>query len=1438
MKTITNRHFVLSCGISLALLGYQPVTHALEANTEGSPTFNGFGTLGATRSSSPEAGFVRELSQPHGSAGKWRGELDSLVGLQANWQASSNLTLIGQVVSRYRLGSNFSPELMWAFARWEPTGYTSSRAGRLGTDFYMFSDSRLVGYTYLTVRPSTDFFGVLPFSHIDGGDAQVSIPFAGGILRGKAHLGWLDETLPLAERRWNLQGSRMLGGSLTYQHGPWTVRASSSELRFKHNLPIDGDASNFEPELNVTCGQKFLICLSNYSSQSTSLPLSFFGTATISCSTFTPITVNNATICPGNSATLTATGGNTYTWSPSTGLSATTGATVTASPATTTTYTVTGVGSCGTGTATSTVTVLPANDPSCVSCTATATNTGPYCAGSTIQLNGGGGGTYSWTGPNGFTSTLQNPTIPSATTAASGDYTLTITVGACTSTATTTVTVNAAATANANIDQTVCAGGSITLAGSVGGGATSGTWTAPTGTFSNATSLTSTYTPTATSGTVTLTLTTNDPTGPCPAVTDIMVVTINPLPTVNAGVDQTVCAGTTVTLSGSGAATYTWNNGVTNGVAFTPAATTTYTVTGTSAAGCINTDQVVVTVNPIPVVNAGPDVSFWPGGFTNLTASGATTYSWAPGGQTTATITVTPAATTTYTVTGTSLGCTATDAVTVTILANAPINAGPDVAICAGASTTLTATGGVTYSWNNGLGVGNNFSVSPAVTTTYTVVGTNAAGCTGTDAITVTVNPLPTVNAGADQTVCAGTAVTLSGSGASTYTWNNGVTNGVAFTPAATTTYTVTGTSAAGCINTDQVVVTVNPLPTVNACADQTVCLGATVTLSGSGAATYTWNNGVTNGVAFTPTLGTTTYTVTGTSAAGCINTDQVIVTVNPLPAPVINGPATYCAGNTALLSTSTPFTTYSWSTGSTNPTINATAADNPITVTVTNAFGCQATSTVFTVTQNSVITANFNVTICQGQSATIHGVPQTVAGVYSQTFTLGTGCDSTSNVTLIVNPLPAVNAGVDQAVCTGTATTLTATGATTYSWNNGVTNGIPFTQAIGATTYTVTGTSAAGCVNTDQVVITVNPLPVVGAGPDQVICIGATSTLNGSGAATYTWNNGVTNAVAFTPVATNTYTVTGTDANGCINTDQVLVTVNPLPVVNAGIDQTICIGASVTLSGSGAATSSWNNGVTNGAAFAPAATTTSTVTGTSAAGCVNTDQVTVTVNPLPTVNAGPDQTVCAGTAVTLTASGAATYTWNNGVTDGTPFTPAATTTYTVTGTSAAGCTSTDQVVGTVNPLPVVNAGPDQTVCAGTAVTLTASGAATYTWNNGVTDGTPFTPAATTTYTVTGTSAAGCVNTDQVTVTVNPIPTVFAGNDISICAGQTVTLSGSGAATYTWDNGATNGVAFTPVVGTTTYTVTGTSAAGCINTDQVVVTVNPNPAVSFLPDVT
>ena len=489
------------------------------------------------------------------------------------------------------------------------------------------------------------------------------------------------------------------------------------------------------------------------------------------------------------------------------------------------------------------------------------------------------------------------------------------------------------------------------------------------------------------------------------------------------------------------------------------------------------------------------------------------------------------------------------------------------------------------------------------------------------------------------------------------------------------------------------------------------------VTLSGSGAATYAWDNGITDGVAFTPAVGTMTYTVTGTDANGCVNTDQVDVTVNPLPV---------------------------------------------------------------------------------------------------------------------------VDAGADQTVCDGDASNLNGSGAATYAWDNGITDGLAFTPAVGTITYTVTGTDANGCVNTDQVDVTVNPLPIVNAGPDQVVCEGTQVTLNGSGAATYVWDNGITDGLAFTPaVGTITYTVTGTDANGCVNTDQVDVTINPLPIVTAGADQTVCEGTQVTLSGSGAATYAWDNGITDGLAFTPAVgTITYTVTGTDANGCVNTDQVDVTVNPLPIVDAGADQVVCEGTQVTLNGSGATTYVWDNGITDGLAFTPAVgTMTYTVTGTDANGCVNTDQVDVTVNPLPIINAGPDQVVCEGTQVTLNGSGAATYAWDNGVTDGLAFTPSVgTVTYSVIGTDANGCQNPDQVDVTVNPLPIVTAGEDIIVCEGIEVTLNAVGSSNLVWSGNVIDGVPFIQPLGTQSYIVYDTLSTGCFANDTIDVWVRENPVITA-PDV-
>ncbi|MFM7664520.1 MAG: T9SS type A sorting domain-containing protein, partial [Bacteroidota bacterium] len=394
---------------------------------------------------------------------------------------------------------------------------------------------------------------------------------------------------------------------------------------------------------------------------------------------------------------------------------------------------------------------------------------------------------------------------------------------------------------------------------------------------------------------------------------------------------------------------------------------------------------------------------------------------------------------------------------------------------------------------------------------------------------------------------------------------------------------------------------------------------------------------------------------------------------------------------------------------------------------------------------------------------------------------------------------------------CAGTSVTLSGSGASTYAWNNGVTNAVAFTPST-TQTYTVTGTDANGCTNSAQVQVAVNALPIVSAGLPLAVCQGSSVILYGSGAQTYTWNNGVQNAVSFIPTFTQTYTVVGTNQNGCQGSAQVVVTVNPTPSVSGGANQTICSGASATLSGTGASTYVWSGGVQNGVPFVPQGNQTYTVTGTSAAGCQGTAQVTITVVNNPVVSAGANQTVCPGSQVTLTGSGATTYVWSNGVQNGVPFVPTSTQTYTVTGTLNGGCSSTAQVTVTVSTPPNVNAGSNVSICLGDSVILNASGASTYSWSGGIQNGMYFTPIATQTYTVTGVDALGCSNSDAVTVTVNQATsstlTTTACNSY-ILNGQTYSQSG-------------------------TYTQVIPNALGCDSTITLNLTINVPPVIPVI----
>ena len=226
---------VLACACSAAAA--EPTSDLATSITESALKMRGFGTLGVARSTSDQAEFVRDLSQPRGISNQWSGRIDSVIGVQANWMATPEVELVSQVVSRYQYDESRSPEVMWAFAKWEPDPRVALRVGRMGADFLIAADSRLVGYSYLPVRPSVDFFGPLFFSYFDGADASVTLPLGGGLVRAKAYAGHTREKNSSANIIWDASNSALSGLVLDYFNGHWQFRASAAQIKLSNDFP-------------------------------------------------------------------------------------------------------------------------------------------------------------------------------------------------------------------------------------------------------------------------------------------------------------------------------------------------------------------------------------------------------------------------------------------------------------------------------------------------------------------------------------------------------------------------------------------------------------------------------------------------------------------------------------------------------------------------------------------------------------------------------------------------------------------------------------------------------------------------------------------------------------------------------------------------------------------------------------------------------------------------------------------------------------------------------------------------------------------------------------------------------------------------------------------------------------------------------------------------
>jgi gliding motility-associated-like protein/uncharacterized repeat protein (TIGR01451 family) len=500
-------------------------------------------------------------------------------------------------------------------------------------------------------------------------------------------------------------------------------------------------------------------------------------------------------------------------------------------------------------------------------------------------------------------------------------------------------------------------------------------------------------------------------------------------------IPSVICLGSISTLSANGANTYTWFPGNLSGPTPTvsPTVATIYTVVG-NVTVCVGSNTVQVLVNPLPTLAATAAPSLiCPGDTGTLNATGAITYTWYPTFLVGATQTVIGTVPTQYTVWGTDAnGCENYAIVNLPVFIPT-ISAFPSV-ICIGECSTLTAYGGVSYTWIPQNIVSPTIVVCPTVTSYYQVIGTHSSGCISGTFAGVQVWPIPTVQAWATPSrICLGESSILTASIAMQFYWlppiNVTPFNTVVVTPTVTTTYTVIGTNIHGCADTATVQVIVDPLPTVTAVADPTqICRGSTSTLTAFGAVSYTWypppGGAISQSIVVSPSV-TTNYTVVGTNTFGCRNYTYVTVIVGP-DITAIALPSVVCAGNSSSLIAGGAVT-YTWHPGNQN--------GNVIVVT------------------------------------------PTASGFYTVVATDNIGCKDSAAIFLQINPNPTIVATINPSVCcVGDNFTLTATGGTAYAWSPGALSGNTVSLfATSTTVYTVNSTNVFGCPGSATVLLTVN---------------------------------------------------------------------------------------------------------------------------------------------------------------------------------------------------------------------------------------------------------------------------------------------------------------------------------------------------------------------------
>jgi len=915
------------------------------------------------------------------------------------------------------------------------------------------------------------------------------------------------------------------------------------------------------------------------------------------------------------------------------------------------------------------------------------------------------------------------------------------------------------------------------------------------------------------------------------------------------GEDIEICSGQEITLMANGEFdSVLWSNGSSNTeISVTPLSTTTYDVEVTLE-DCTATDQITVTVVSDINLDLGEDIFICRGESVDISdAAIAGDFMWSSG-ENSESISVSPYNTTTYIATVTSGACEDTDEITV-FVEDVNIEIVADTIYCESDKVTMTASGtDGDLVWSTGV-TDNSITITPDPQATYSLTVTTENGCSAIDEISFSPFDDNYLTLGEDKEICLGQEVTIEAEGIyDNIVWDDGSTNSSrTVSPNATQTYSATATYN-GCESQAEVTIKVVSQLDLQLGSDVTICAGEDIALSGNIIGNYSWSNGQNSESIIVSPNETTTYIAT-VSSGECQAQDEIRVIVEATPEVSISGNNVICSGDEVTITAVGTQGNYLWSTGQSGATINLTPFNGETyTVTVTTLLGCTAESEItFESFEDNYIDLGEDLNLCSGASATleIEGVfdnatwstggtgstlvvTPTETKIYSVTVTYGE-CQTTDQITVKVVEQLDFNLGPDISVCAGQEVELSGNVAGNYKWSTGESASSILVSPLETSNYTVT-VSSGNCEAVDNITVEIENMGNVEILSDSLFCLGDQVTLQASGSAgAYKWNNGeVGSSIMIIPTHNQSYSVTVTSVTGCTSSDEITMISLEDSNLDLGDDMQICAGENVTIELDGNFdTINWSNGQSSSSiSVTPQTTTTYSVTA-SLNGCLTEAEMTINVVEELDFDLGSNINICAEETVNLSGNVGGSYSWSTGEnTSGISVTPTETTTYSAT-VSSGNCTAESEITINVDEV-FAKINGENIICEGEQAVLTVDGppGASYAWSNGESGkNLTFNPIANIEYRVTVTSLGGCKATDAIKFELYDDAAINIGQDLTICAGETVNLDVTGIFDrIEWDHGV-NGknINVSPSV-TTTYICTAIYG-NCFTSDEITINV-------------